>query len=1003
MRPLFLTFTFALLSLLCASSANAGYRYVDDYGANSLNEPRDVAVSFTGDRYVADTENRRIVQYSFAGQLIRTFSDPDDNSIYASALDVAPDGTLFATDGNRIHHFDSSGTRLSFWDSARAGASVRGLAVDEGGDVYVAHSASTPGDLVEKYDSYGTLVASFGAHGSGPTDIERAISIAVANGVVSVADPENERVQQYNTSGGFLRSIPVAEPTVSAVATDTFGSLYIARGYTSTSPNGGNFIERRSPTGDYITQWGLGEGSRAPSTFNDVFGLDVAADGTVVVADSFFAFNSMSGMMEGNGRIQDFRDDGRYNSSSPPPPASPGETPATNSNDLQQLANHPLQRPGPVGMVRDGAGDYYVAYSDEYDQLGFPTPNPAVHKYSSDGSFIASWPVTSDISQQVRGITLDRQGNVVVLGFRFVQQLNSTTGALLREWGTIGEGAGQLSFASQVLLDGNGYLAVLEPHGFGTPTTANDELYRFNANGELVVERSTGIGGPTDGGAKQMSGTVRGNDILITMGANNGTRITRTFDAFGTQTAEWTVDSDNPGINSFAAGETSKYDCHGNLYLGKRAGSSNGFQASVVKFGSGGSQVFSANLPQDAIDVETGGCNSRFSVLLGERILVFGPQPPAPQPPTVTITKNPDNPTEERDADFEWDTTGVITTTECRLDSGAWESCTDPNHYDDLSYDADHTFEVRVSNPDGSDTDSYTWHINDQCAPAISSLDPNKGRAGDRIVISGARFGASGVLHFTGVQGSVPAESWSSTQVTARVPDGAQTGPVTVDCGDGTDSRQFEILVDPQQPEQNLPPTANIVPEADSKYSIMFTLDGSMSIDLDGEIVRYEWRFGGKVIGKERILRHRFPKRSKVLLRVWDDKGATGQTTVIVQPKKPPVIKITIPTIHFCFDCDFLSPKAKQLVKKIRRYTRGAESVRFDGHTDWMGSVRYNWGLSKRRATTVRKAVLRDLNPRPKRVITRWHSELRPVASNRTSAGRARNRRVEVTIHPSRD
>ncbi|HWP67644.1 MAG TPA: OmpA family protein [Candidatus Limnocylindria bacterium] len=69
------------------------------------------------------------------------------------------------------------------------------------------------------------------------------------------------------------------------------------------------------------------------------------------------------------------------------------------------------------------------------------------------------------------------------------------------------------------------------------------------------------------------------------------------------------------------------------------------------------------------------------------------------------------------------------------------------------------------------------------------------------------------------------------------------------------------------------------------------------------------------------------------------------------------------------------------------------------GHTDSVGSESMNQVLSERRAASVRDALVR-YGVSPQRIMTRGAGELRPLADNSTPEGRARNRRVDITIRP---
>jgi outer membrane protein OmpA-like peptidoglycan-associated protein len=69
------------------------------------------------------------------------------------------------------------------------------------------------------------------------------------------------------------------------------------------------------------------------------------------------------------------------------------------------------------------------------------------------------------------------------------------------------------------------------------------------------------------------------------------------------------------------------------------------------------------------------------------------------------------------------------------------------------------------------------------------------------------------------------------------------------------------------------------------------------------------------------------------------------------------------------------------------------------GHTDSTGTVEYNQALSQRRAQTV-ATYLTGRGVMGQRIITVGAGELRPVATNDTTAGRQLNRRVELTLAP---
>lgn len=103
--------------------------------------------------------------------------------------------------------------------------------------------------------------------------------------------------------------------------------------------------------------------------------------------------------------------------------------------------------------------------------------------------------------------------------------------------------------------------------------------------------------------------------------------------------------------------------------------------------------------------------------------------------------------------------------------------------------------------------------------------------------------------------------------------------------------------------------------------------------------------------------------------------------------------------VLFKVDSTRILPSGREAIEKVGTYLKAhpEEVVLIEGHTDDSGAADYNAVLSKRRAETVRKAlILEDIEP--SRITSRGYGESRPIADNDTPEGRAKNRRVEITI-----
>jgi outer membrane protein OmpA-like peptidoglycan-associated protein len=127
-----------------------------------------------------------------------------------------------------------------------------------------------------------------------------------------------------------------------------------------------------------------------------------------------------------------------------------------------------------------------------------------------------------------------------------------------------------------------------------------------------------------------------------------------------------------------------------------------------------------------------------------------------------------------------------------------------------------------------------------------------------------------------------------------------------------------------------------------------------------------------------------------------------------VPPPPPPVAvaakaeeKIVITQkIHFEFDRSRIRaisyPILNDVVEVLKRNPQ-ITKLRVEGHTDWVGSDRYNQGLSERRANSVRRYLIKK-GIAPDRLVAVGYGEKKPVADNTTVLGRAKNRRVEFTV-----
>lgn len=100
--------------------------------------------------------------------------------------------------------------------------------------------------------------------------------------------------------------------------------------------------------------------------------------------------------------------------------------------------------------------------------------------------------------------------------------------------------------------------------------------------------------------------------------------------------------------------------------------------------------------------------------------------------------------------------------------------------------------------------------------------------------------------------------------------------------------------------------------------------------------------------------------------------------------------------VHFDTDKSKIKPKYKAELAKVADFMKKYPSVTttIEGHTDSVGSAKYNMKLSQRRADSVMNYLVKNFGIEPSRLKAKGYGLTKPVADNKTAAGRAQNRRT---------
>jgi chemotaxis protein MotB len=105
----------------------------------------------------------------------------------------------------------------------------------------------------------------------------------------------------------------------------------------------------------------------------------------------------------------------------------------------------------------------------------------------------------------------------------------------------------------------------------------------------------------------------------------------------------------------------------------------------------------------------------------------------------------------------------------------------------------------------------------------------------------------------------------------------------------------------------------------------------------------------------------------------------------------------------FASGSDVLKPEGRLLLDSLaQNFSTVDNQIRIEGHTDTVPirTARFpsNWELSTARATSIISYLVQTYGIDPDSLSAAGYGEFRPIASNDTPEGRARNRRVDIVI-----
>ena len=132
-----------------------------------------------------------------------------------------------------------------------------------------------------------------------------------------------------------------------------------------------------------------------------------------------------------------------------------------------------------------------------------------------------------------------------------------------------------------------------------------------------------------------------------------------------------------------------------------------------------------------------------------------------------------------------------------------------------------------------------------------------------------------------------------------------------------------------------------------------------------------------------------------------DDKCPGSQAGQTIGPDGCPVpVSIDLKGVNFDFDKATLRPDAVTILSEATEILKRYPDLKVEvaGHTDSVGTDAYNQGLSERRAKTVYDYLTSNGVDASRLVGPVGYGESRPLDTNDTAEGRARNRRTELNV-----
>jgi RHS repeat-associated protein len=540
----------------------------------------------------------RTTTTSYSGQenLGWKLRKPTSVSTDPSGLDLTSTVAYDPTTGNAIETRTPSGSKMplayssSFGSAGTGNGQFRGpadIATDSSGNMWVSDIVN---NRLEEFNSEGAFLRTVGSAGNTNGKFKGPEGLATdSKGDVWVADSGNGRLQEFSSEGVFIRTIG-SSGTASGQFKSPEGITIDAKGNLWVADRSNNRVQEFNPEGAYMRTVGLEGTGNGQLKHPSSVGLN--SEGNLYVLD------------QGNHRIQEF---GKLETAITP----------TYTTNFGSEGTGSAQLKSPWGMTTDSSGDVWVA----------DTANNRVEEFGWNGSFLRVFGSEGTANGQFKspeGIFTDASGHVWVTdtGNNRVQEF-TTEGTFVRAFGSAGTGTGQFKAPEGLTVDSKGDVWVAD--------SGNNRIQEFSAEGAYM--KALGSEGTGNGQFKAPSDvgfSSEGNLYVLDHGNNriqefNASSVyVRQFGALGSGNGQmksawrmsvnpegyiWLADSSNNRVEEFSL--TGEY-----LTQVGSEGTGNGQFKTAGAVSTHGAGLYVLDRGNDRVE--------NFTILNGEYIRQFG-------------------------------------------------------------------------------------------------------------------------------------------------------------------------------------------------------------------------------------------------------------------------------------------------------------------------------------------------------------------------------------------